>query len=317
MNNNDQTVLVEITSTALGRDCRLSEKRLVEFQEAAQECGVEFGVQVHNTEKSSRVEFFRQSGLRMSVHAPIAGRFMLNLGSRDGVPGLDALRLNAEFMRRYGIDKAVFHGFWMLDKPIPNFGHGLKYHEIFAGQIRSDLFYNDQTVNNRNFCDEPEYLERRELVNNRLAQIRDQYPDLTFCLETDFPCFGAASMLGSELVKFGHPLCLDTSHFWVTANLFDLDFNDECAKLFASKHVAMVHLHASPFTRRISTADRWNDGHQSLATLNDMNLPQVVADGKRNGVKHWVLEIPRGTPDDLKLFAEMWHNASTEMDSTC
>ena len=109
-------------------------------------------------------------------------------------------------------------------------------------------------------------------------------------------------MLPEDLTYFGHPLCLDTGHLWVSARLFGMNFFAAASEIIASGNVKMVHFHASKYDD--SYPDReWRDGHLPLSTPNavGMRLPEIAAAAAAKGVNHFVLEVTRGNEEDVRL----------------
>ena len=148
----------------------------------------------------------------------------------------------------------------------------------------------------------PEYRERQRRVKDNLAVLREKYPDLTICLENDFPAVGEGDMIPRDMTGYGHPLCLDTGHLWIAARLFKLDFYAAANEMIASGQVKMMHLHASKYDDSYPD-ERWSDGHLTLAHPNaeNMRLGEIVRNAVGAGLRHVVLEIPSGTEEDVRI----------------
>lgn len=281
------------------------EANLAACRRAAEEAGFEFGVQVHNTETVGVLERFHRLGYRVSVHAPLVGEYLLNLAGEDFTAVREAFAEHASLFRRFGVAEAVFHGFLMTDVPVPAFGRGRSYDECLRRAFRPELSYDGSLRFNADFTGSEEFALRRERVKERLAWLSAACPEIAWHIENDFPAYGSAAMFARDLAYLEHDICLDTGHLWATVNLFELDWREEVEAFFATGRVGMVHLHASVYTGETPKAEL-GDGHKPLRIPNRMGLKGLVQAGRRAGVRHWVLEIVAGTPDDIAAFAALW-----------
>lgn len=296
----DEKIIVEYTSVALNGNDWLT--LIEEGKTACQRHGFEFGVQIHNTATEEQIEKIAALGLKMSFHAPIVSDCQINLAAGDCQLSMDALENTAAFMRKYNVKKAVFHGFNMTDKTIPSFGRGRSYMEAFASIHRDELSLPGSSMCN-NFFDSEEYKMRQARVLERLAEIRRKYQDLTFLLENDFPCFGAGSIFAEHIAGMNNPICLDSSHLWASAFVFDRDFHDEARNFLKSGLVQMVHLHASPYTSDIPK-EKWSDGHLPLNIKNSMDLPRFIRLCAEYHATHFIFEINGVSKNDIDYLAE-------------
>lgn len=268
---------------------------------ACNEHGFEFGIQIHNTAEESQIEEITGLGVPMSFHAPILSDFQINLASEDPGPSMEAFAKTAELMRRHNVDKAVFHGFNMTDLPIPSFGRGRDYTVSFASSIRKELSLPDSAIC-RDFFGTDEYRLRNARVNRRLAGIRQEYHDVSFLLENDFPAYGSGSIFAEHIAGMKNPICLDSSHLWASSHVFDRDFHMEAEAFLKSGLVEMVHLHASAYTSEIPKG-RWSDGHLPLNTKNSMDLPRFIRMCRNYSVLHFILEINGLSRADIDYLA--------------
>ncbi len=278
---------VEYTSNALtGENWR---EIVAEGVAACKEHGFEFGIQIHNTAAETQISEIAASGLEMSFHAPILDEYQINLAAEDSGLSMAAFAKTAELMRRYGVRKAVFHGFNMTDIPVKSFGRGRNYLDTFGAVYREELALPDSKICNDFFSSE-EYKFRNARVTERLAGIRKEYLDLSFLLENDFPAYGSGSIFAEHVVGMKNPLCLDSSHLWTSSFVFDRDFHSEAEAFLKSGLVGMVHLHASTFTSEIPKG-KWSDGHLPLNTENSMDLPRFIRLCGKYSVPDFILEI--------------------------
>ncbi len=290
---------VEITSSAFRGAGGLENLR--RCHAFAADCGWEFGIQLHNSIASGEIERLVATGVPLSAHAPLNSLYNWNFAAADIEPVLHSVDENVRLFRRLGIRRTVFHGFFMTDLPVPAFGHGRSYDDCMREVCRPDLLRFPGFRLNADYTGTPEFRMRRDRVRDNLARLRTLHPELLFCIENDFPAYGASNMLAQDAIALESPLCLDTGHLWTTARLFELDFHREAEAFLASGQVEMIHLHASRYDDSIPLRE-WGDGHLPFATPNRMELPRLVRTALKAGVTHFVLEIVDGTPDDLRYF---------------
>ena len=292
---------IDITSAAF-RGRPEAERILLDSRALCEGCGVEFGVQLHNTCDFEQIRYFVDRHVPLSAHAPVEQMLNWNMAASDMSDIWKAVDENVDYLRSLNVKAAVFHGFFMTDLPVPAFGHGRSIFECMSEVFRPELARWPDMFTNRDFTGTPEYLERRERVRLRLRMLRERHPDLTICIENDYPGFGEGSMLPKDLVYYQHPLCLDTGHLWLTSHLFGLDFLEAAKEMIASGNVKMMHLHASKYDD--SYPDReWSDGHLPLSIPNAkaMRLGELVTCAVAAGLRHIVLEIPAATENDVRI----------------
>ena len=297
-------ILLDFTSSPFKKADGMT--NLAECQKAAEEYGFNFGVQLHNTAGPEEVEKLLSAGIRLSAHAPLLSKHSINLAEKSFEPAKKLIAENCRIFREMGIKQTVFHGFGMTDKPIPMFGGKRSYDECMYEVFRPELSLDGKSRICCDFTNTMEFKERQLRVKERLAYIRETYPDISWCLENDFPAYGSANIFPESSIFMDNPICLDSGHLWTSAYVFDRDFHTETMKYLNSGQVEMVHVHASIYTDKIAKVD-WSDGHLSLNTKNEMELPRFVRACRDAKVKHYVLEIPSGNSDDIHAFAKMWN----------
>ncbi len=294
----------DITSSAATGSKRGEFERCRE--EAAKYRGLEIGIQIHNSAPESEIEEVLSLEVPLSLHAPVStAKWALNLAS-ENPETLDSawntLDKCAVFMRSHGIKKAVFHGFLMNDTVVRNFGKDISYDQSFGRLFRPELSFDGQSRFNRDFTGTEEFLHRRELLKNNLAELSGRYPDLEFMIENDFPTYGSGNMLAADANYLEHTLCFDVGHCWISSYFMGRDFFTEAEAFFAGKHVGMMHIHASPYTAAVPK-NEWNDGHQSFDIPNQMNMPRIISMAKNSGLKYFVLEIVNCKAQDVEYLA--------------
>jgi endonuclease IV len=297
-------ILLDFTSSPFKKDDGIS--NLAECRRTAEKYGFDFGVQLHNTAGADEIKALTEAGIKLSAHAPLISEYAINLGAKSFDLAKKLIDKNCRMFRELGITQTVFHGFGMTDEPIPMFGGGRSYDECMLQIFRPELSLDGESRICCDFTHSDEFKERQLRVKERLKYIRETYPDILWCIENDFPAYGSANIFSENSIFLDNPICLDTSHLWATAYLYDRDFHEETKKFLQSGQVKMVHLHASIYTEEVAKID-WSDGHMTLDTPNSMELPRFVKACRDANVKHYVLEIPSGNSDDIHAFAEMWN----------
>jgi sugar phosphate isomerase/epimerase len=297
-------VLLDFSSTPFKNEDGMG--KLAECKKTAEKYGFDFGVQLHNTAGDEEINKLADSGVKLSAHAPLAADYSINLAAESFELADKLIKENCEKFRQLGITRTVFHGFGMTDKPIPMFGRGVTYDECMMQVFRPELSLDSKTRICNDFTETKEFKERQLRVKERLEYISNEYPDILWCLENDFPAYGSANIFPESTIFLNHPACLDSSHLWATSFIYDRDFHEETLKYLNSGLVEMVHLHASIYDDSFAKAD-WSDGHLPLNTPNSMDLPRFIKACRDAGVKHYVLEIVKGSCEDIHAFAEMWN----------
>ncbi len=298
-------ILLDFTSSPFKKANGMA--NLEECRKAAEKCGFDFGVQLHNTAGADEIAPLVKAGIKLSAHAPLVAEYAINLGAESFDLSEQLIEYNCEMFRKLGITQTVFHGFAMSDQPVPMFGNKRSYDECMNEIFRPELSIDGKSRICSNFTDTPEFKERRQRVKERLKYIRETYPDILWCIENDFPAYGSANIFSEDAIFLDNPLCLDSSHLWATTNVFNRDFHEETLKFLDSGQVKMAHIHASIYTDEIPK-EEWSDGHLPLNTPNAMELPRFIRACREADVKHYVLEIPSGNSEDIYAFAAMWRN---------
>jgi len=302
----NQAVTVDITSTLFqnpGWKNILSEIRVAADREQFR-----LGIQLHNTSYQYDIDCAVATGLPLTAHIPLLSNWQINFAAEDLGPCRQSLHDSIRLMRDHDITQGVMHAFVMTDLPIPSFGRGRSYDEGMKPIYRPEISIPGSRVCG-NFFALPEYLHRRDRVKRRLAWMRREFPDVEIVLENDFPTYGAANLFADGAAALDHDLCLDSSHLWASAHIFDRDYNREVEAFTATGRIKMVHLHASicpPDTPK----GAWTDGHQPLNSPTAMDLQHFVTCCRRNGVRHFVLEIRGVTATDITILGQWWRAAA-------
>jgi endonuclease IV len=294
-------VLVEYSAAALKKEG--GRQKIEQARQFCDRQGWLFGVQIHNSTSQKQLEQLAAEGLPMSFHAPAYNcEYFINLANADFRFAEDSLQKTAQTMARYGATTAVFHGFLMTDEPILCFNAERGYEECMSRAWRADLAWPGTPLCSA-FLDTEEYQIRFDRIRQRLQELPRFGDSITWCIEDDYPAYSAGLLFAEQMNALESPLCLDVSHLWAACLLFDRDFLAEVEAVAAGGKLRCVHFHANPL-RKGTPIEKFNDGHRSLATENQMNLPQVARILRRGGLRHWVIETPQADLPDLQLLAD-------------
>ncbi len=303
MMNKQHGLRLDLSSVALRNGD--PETLVRQARELAEPHGFTIGIQMHNISTALELESMAQLGVPLSFHAPVISEYMMNFAAEDPATAWQAAEEQVLLMRRYRVNRAVFHAFRMTDQAVPAFGHGLSYDDCMKPARRDELMRRSGSRFVCDFTGLEEFRLRRDRLKANLAKLRKRYPQIVWCVENDFPAYGAGDLRGGDLAYLENPVCIDTGHMWATAKMLNLDFHREIQTALDSGNVQMIHLHASRYKFSMD-AELWGDGHLPLDYPNDMDLPAVVKACKAAGVPHFVLEIPPMTIHDVETFLRFY-----------
>lgn len=286
---------IEYSSAALtGDDYR---ERIGLAQSFCTQHDISFGVQIHNRAPLPLIEKLHATGVALSYHGPNCSEYFVNLAQSDFSFALQSIERTREIIERFGGEMAVFHGFLMTDEPILTFNTERSYEVCRAPALRQELTRNGTTLC-IDFRATDEYRQRYALVKERLAQIADEFPSVKWCIENDYPSYGAGLLLAEQAVGLDAPLCLDISHLWIVCLLFEKDFFAQAEMMAQTGRLQCVHFHANPVIPGVPITD-YRDGHLPLNHANEMDLPRLARMLESHGVNHWVLETAHADLADL------------------
>lgn len=297
MSDTDDKLLIDVTSGVL--NIAGAEKWIATAAEKAAAAGAELGIQVHNSASDEELKKAVASQLKLSFHAPVQGPYMLNLAADDCSESWNLIDEQVELMRQYGVNRAVFHGALMTDKPIKAFGHGMSYSQCMQEASRPELQRPDGSMFIIDYTGSSEYQMRLERLKNNLQILKKRYPDFLWCVENDLPAYVAGVVRGRDLAMLEHEVCFDTGHMWAAGKMLDLDFYDEMLTAFRSGNVRMIHLHASRYTLDMPHSS-WGDGHLPLNSPTQMDIAYIIRACREYNVKHIVLEIAQARLEDVE-----------------
>ncbi len=297
---------VDMTSTAfLGEDWK---EQLLLCRKYCESVNWDFGVQLHNTAPGEQIRKMIAEKVPLSVHCPLQQNRNWNLATKDADDVFAAIKENFALLQSIGVDHAVFHGALMSDISPEAFGHGKGYYDCMKEVYRRELAFCEESYLNRDFTGENEFALRYGFLKENLAKVRAEFPEITLCIENDFPACGSMNMFPSDMVELKHPICLDMGHLWIATHLAERDFHEEIRIAMRSGLVKMCHFHASVWDDSVPK-EKWSDGHMPLTVENRQeNLPLAAQIMYEGDLRYFVLEVSRGTWNDIRFLHEFIFN---------
>ena len=298
-----QKCRLDITSAVLNQ---VDHSWIFEARHLAEAAGVELGMQVHNSASDEVLAMAENTGLPLSFHSPVQGRFLFNFAAENVDLYWQMIEEQYALMQKYKVERTVFHCFLMTDAVIGAFGHGKTYGECMLAGFRRELVRAPGSRFVRDFTNCDEFVMRRERVKNNLRRLRELHPDCLWCVENDFPAYTSGMLRGEDLAYIDHETCFDTGHMWATCKMLDRDFYCELDNALSGGKVRMVHLHASRYTMDMPH-EEFGDGHLPLTTPTEIDLGLVVRKCRNAGSSHFVLEIGNAALEDIKIFLSYYN----------
>ena len=298
-----QKCRLDITSAVLNQ---VDHSWIFEARDLAEAAGVELGMQVHNSASDEVLAMAENTGLPLSFHSPVQGRFLFNFAAENVDLYWQMIEEQYALMQKYKVERTVFHCFLMTDAVIGAFGHGKTYGECMLAGFRRELVRAPGSRFVRDFTNCDEFVMRRERVRNNLRRLRELHPDCLWCVENDFPAYTSGMLRGEDLAYIDHETCFDTGHMWATCKMLDRDFYCELDNALSGGKVRMVHLHASRYTMDMPH-EEFGDGHLPLTTPTEIDLGLVVRKCRNAGSSHFVLEIGNAALEDIKIFLSYYN----------
>lgn len=298
-----QKCRLDITSAVLNQ---ADHRWIYDARDLAAASGVELGMQVHNSASDEILSKAESTGLPLSFHSPVQGKHLFNFAAEDTELYWQMIEEQYALMKKFKVDRTVFHAFLMTDVPIEAFGHGKTYGECMRKAFRRELVRTPESQFVRDFTGESEFIMRRERVKENLRRLRELHPDCLWCVENDFPAYTSGMLRGEDLAYIDHETCFDTGHMWAACKMLDRNFYCELDSALSGGKVRMVHLHASRYKMSMPH-EEFGDGHLPLTTPTEIDLAQVVKKCRNAGTRHFVLEIGNAALEDIKIFLSYYN----------
>ncbi|NUO08867.1 MAG: hypothetical protein HUU08_09355 [Candidatus Brocadia sp.] len=268
--------------------------------------GFEFGIQLHNSVTKELYDKIKGLDTKFTIHAPVFSDYFINLANDDFHTSLDAFQKTAHVMQSLQSNVALFHGFFMTQKPIKN--DPAHYGKVLRDAIDNKYRLKDTRVMDPKFLETEEFRKYQNTVKKNMKHLRERYPSYTLCLENDFPGIGNGNQTPAHMIYLDCPIWLDTGHLWASSILNKFDFYtglDEVCKLC---QVIGVHLNTNrtPLDWNLKYPD--GDTHSHFSREYDMNMDKIISILKKNDVNHFTIEVIDGDVEDISFLIETYQS---------
>ena len=268
--------------------------------------GFEFGVQLHNSVTKDLYNKIKDLDVGFSVHAPVFSDYFINLANNDFNTVLAGFQNTASVMQSLRCNVALFHGFFMTQKPIKN--DPANYGKVLRDAMDNNYRLNDTRVMDPKFLETDEFKNYQNTVKEHMKQLRERYPSYTLCIENDFPGIGNGNQTPAHLIYVDCPIWLDTGHLWASSILNKFDFYRGIDTICKQCQVIGVHLNTNrtPLNWNLKSPD--GDTHSHFSGEYDMDMERIISILKRNQITHFTIEVVGGDIEDVTFLIETYQS---------
>ncbi|GAN32096.1 MAG: hypothetical protein DYG83_12615 [Candidatus Brocadia sp. AMX2] len=270
--------------------------------------GYEFALQLHNSITNDLYNKIKGLDAMFTMHAPILSDHFINLANDDFPTILASFQNTASVMQSLQSTVALFHGFFMTQKPIKN--DPANYSKVLSDAIDNKYRLKDTRVMDPAFLKTEEYRNYQNTVKKNMRLLRERYPSYTLCVENDFPGIGNGNQTPAHLIYLDCPIWLDIGHLWASAILNKFDFYAGLDAVCKQCQVIGVHINTNrtPLNWNLKYPD--GDTHSHLSQGYDMDMNKIISLLKKNRVTHYTIEVIDGDVEDIHFFIETYHSVN-------
>ena len=266
--------------------------------------GFEFGIQLHNSITKELYNEIKGLGVKFSIHAPILSDYFMNLANNDFNTILTNFQNTAHIMKSLHSNIALFHGFFMTQKPIKN--DPANYGKVLRDAIDNKYRLNDTRVMDPKFLETEEFRNYQNTVKKNTKRLRDQYPSYILCIENDFPGIGNGNQIPAHLIYLDCPIWIDVGHLWASAILNKFDFYRGLDTICRQCNVVGVHLNTNQTPLNWNFKSPYGDTHSHFSREYDMNMNKIISILKKNQINHFTIEVIDGDLEDVTFFIQTY-----------
>ncbi len=280
-------------------------KRCKDFVESR---GFEFGIQLHNSITRDLYNKIKGLNVKYSIHAPVLSDYFMNLANNDFNTLLTEFQNTTHVMQSLQSNIALFHGFFMTQKPIKN--DPANYGKVLRDAVDKKYRFRNTRVMDPKFLETEEFRIYQNTVKIHMKRLREIYPSYILCIENDFPGIGNGNQIPEHLIYLDCPIWLDTGHLWASAILNKFDFYNGLDAICKKCQVVGVHLNTNqtPYTWDLKYP--YGDTHSHFSRDYDMDMDKTIGILKKNHITHFTLEIVGGDLDDINFFIQAYHSTA-------
>jgi len=282
--------------------------KIKQCREYTESHGIEFGIQLHNSTNKELFDKIKDINVNFSVHAPVFSDYFINLASNDFDTIIAGFQNTLHVMESLQSNIALFHGFFMTQKPIKN-------DPANYGKVLREAIDNKYRLDNTRVMD-PKYLITEEFktcqnnVKKNMRKLIETYPSYTLCMENDFPGIGNGNQTPEHLIYLDCPIWIDTGHLWASAILNKFNFYEGLDTICKQCQVVGVHLNTNrtPSIWDFKSPD--GDTHSHFSREYDMDMDNIISILKANKITHYTIEIVDGELEDVKFLVQAYNSVS-------
>jgi len=267
-------------------------------------CGFKFGIQLHNSISKNLYNLLKDIDTEFTVHAPVLSDYFINLANEDFSTVISGFHNTANIMQSLRCNIALFHGFFMTNKPIRN--DPANYGKVLRDSIDNKYKLDDTRVMNPKFLETEEFKKYQNIVKTNMKRLRENYPSYTLCIENDFPGIGNGTQTPSHLIYLDSPVWLDTGHLWASAILNKFDFYRGLDLICKQCKVIGVHLNTNRTPLQWNFKNPNGDTHSHFSRDYDMDITKIICILKNNNITHFTIEIMDGDAEDIDFFIQSY-----------
>lgn len=295
-------IKIELSTMCFNRSDDL--ERIKRCRDLIESHGFEFGIQLHNSITKDLYSKIKGLDVKFSIHAPVFSDYFINLANNDFNAILAGFQNTAYVMQSLQSTIALFHGFFMTQKPIKN--DPANYGKVLRDTIDSKYRLNDTRVMDPKFLETEEFRNYQNTVKKNMKRLRERYPGYTLCIENDFPGIGNGNQTPLHLIYLDCPIWLDVGHLWASAILNKFDFYVGLDMICKQCRVIGVHLNTNktPLTWNFKSPD--GDTHSHFSSEYDMDMNQIIDILKRNQIAHFTIEVVDGNLEDVTFLIKTY-----------
>lgn len=270
--------------------------------------GYVFGIQLHNSVAKDLYNKLKDLDVEFSVHAPVLSDYFINLANDDFEATLSGFQNTAIIMEELKSKIALFHGFFMTQKPIKN--DPANYGKVLRDAMDSKYRLDDTRVMNPKFIETEEFRNYQNAVKMNMKRLRESYPSYNLCIENDFPGIGNGNQTPAHLIYLDCPIWLDTGHLWSSAILNKFDFYTALDAICKQCLVLGVHLNTNrtPINWNLKSPD--GDTHSHFSRGYDMDMDKIIGILKANHISHFTIEVVDGGAEDVNFLIETYQSVT-------
>lgn len=281
-------------------------KKFLECKNIVESHGFEFGIQVHNSITKELYHEITSFDVPFTVHAPVFSEYLMNLAQKNFEKILAGFQSTSQVMQSLKCNTAVFHCFFMTEKPIRN--DPARYGKVLRDAIDKRYLLKNTRVMDPKYLETDEFREYQDTVKDNMARLQEAFPSYILCVENDFPGIGNGNQSPTHLFYLECPVWLDIGHLWSSAILLQFDFYTGLDTMCRQCQVMGVHLNTNTTPINWDLKEPDGDTHSHFSRNFDMDMDRIIFILKKNHITHFTIEVINGDKKDIEFFIESYQS---------